>query len=259
MATTYRDQGIVLLARPYKDNDRLYSVYTREHGKVVMVAIGSRRTKSKMSPHMSAFGVVDMLVAQGKRMDKLAGATLVTTWREVGARAESSIAAQTFLLLVDALTRNAAPDVRVFSLIEDFYAVLDTAAGAGIGERDGARQRPLFFDAALFQLFDVLGFGIELGVCVKCRGGLTEQGLRLNIVKGGVSCVRCPDPMGMEVTVAAVKALRFFRSEKVGLSMLLRLSNEVRREVAFLLEVMVSTHVHWHFPAMAYLGTLRRD
>ena len=248
MSGTYRDRGIVLMSRPgLRDHDRLYSVFTEEHGKVSLVASGSRRVGSKMAPHMATFGVVDLLVAHGKRVERLAGASLVTTWREMSGSADAALVVQTLFLAVDALTRPAVFEPRIFALLMEFCEIVER------GEMTG-----LLFQAALFRVFDVLGFGLELGVCVQCRGVLSEQGNVLNMVRGGVVCGKCRDTVGMRVSVLAIKVLRFMRAEQLGYVGLLRVPEEVCREVGFILEVMMNTHVQWKFPAMVYFNRVTK-
>jgi DNA repair protein RecO (recombination protein O) len=68
---TYRDKGIVLRSKTLRDADRHYVIFTERHGKVLILAKGSRRGKSKMSPHLGSFGVVDIMIARRPRWPRV--------------------------------------------------------------------------------------------------------------------------------------------------------------------------------------------
>ncbi|HSD12623.1 MAG TPA: DNA repair protein RecO, partial [Patescibacteria group bacterium] len=147
---TYRDKGIVLRTRTLRDADRHYAIFTERHGKVLILAKGSRRGKSKMAPHLGSFGVVDLMIAKGRVIDRLAGADLVRPYRTLMDSLEKTALAQGVLLTVDAMTKRELPEERVFALLAEWFAALDACAAPESG------RRHLLFDAAVARLMDIL-------------------------------------------------------------------------------------------------------
>ncbi len=243
---TFRDLGVVLKVKGLRDADRHYTIFTAEHGKIVVLAKGSRRGKSKLSPHLGSFGVVDVMVAKGKIIDRLAGAALVRPHKTVIASLEKTALVQAFLLAVDAMTKRELPEERIFRLIVDFLGAVD-ASPASAGGRS-----PLF-DAAVVKLMDVLGFGVDLAACVRCRAPLVPEGNAVDFLAGGIQCGRCRHEVAAPVSADAIKALRFFQRESLPTVPSLQLAPAVRREVAFLADLLLTSHLEERFSALHYL------
>lgn len=243
---TFRDKGIVLRTKSLRDADRHYIVFTRDHGKVLLLAKGSRKGKSKMSPHLAGFGVVDVMVAKGKIVDRLAGADLTTAYRDVFGSLEKTALAQGVLLAVDAMTRRDLPDERIFALLTDWFDALN-------GSIVPVDARSPLFDAAVYRLMDLLGFGFDLHRCVQCRVALVPEGNAISAAHGGIECADCREPVSQPISAEAIKALRFLRGGPLQHVPLLRLEPRHRREVGFVTDLLLATHLEDRFSALRYL------
>jgi hypothetical protein len=65
----YRLSGIVLRRRDLGEADRLLTVFTRDRGKVTLLAKGVRRAASRKAGHLEPFTHTDLLVAKGASLD----------------------------------------------------------------------------------------------------------------------------------------------------------------------------------------------
>lgn len=247
---TFRENAVVLKTKALRDADRHYVLFTEGRGKVTVLAKGSRKGKSKMAPHLAPFGTVDVMIAKGRVIDRLAGASLVRPCREIMRSLQRTALAQGFLLAVDALTKRDLPDERTFRLIVEFLDAVD----GGPEPEDG--ERGIAFDAGVAKLLDLLGFALELRECVRCRNPLVPDGNALNVLRGGMECASCRDPLATPVSTAAIKALRFFRQEPVASSALLALTPQVRREVSFLTDLLLSSQIENRFHALKYMRSV---
>lgn len=244
---TYRDKGIVLRTKTLRDADRHYVVFTERHGKILLLAKGSRRGKSKMSPHLGSFGVVDLMVAKGRVVDRLAGAGLSTAYKSIIGSLEKAALAQGFLLAVDAMTKRELPEERVFELLTEWLAALDACPPPEPG------RRHVLFDAAIGRLTDLLGFGIDLHACVRCRAALVPDGNAVDVVAGGIVCASCRDPLAASVSADTIKALRYLRGGPLATVPNLRLPLRATREVSFVTDLLLTTHLEDRFGALKYL------
>jgi len=245
---TYRDQGMVLKAQPTRDADRRYTIFTADHGKITVLAKGSRRGQSKMSPHLSSFNVVDLMIARGRLIDRLAGASAARTFRPVLAVLPKVAAAQSFLLTVDALTKRELPERRIFSLLQDFLGALEAAAD-GDGRSAGGR----IFSAGAIRLLDILGFAPELDACVRCRRELPEEGNCLNVWRGGLECRVCRQPGSQPLAAGAVSGLRRLRLAPLAEAAVCRLSESEENEISAAVERLLTGHIEDRLPALNYL------
>ena len=243
---TYRDHAVVLNCISLRDNDRQYILFTNAHGKISLLAKGTRKGRSKLSPHLSLFGIVDVMIARGKKIDRLAGANAVRVFRHMSTSLEAMSLSQSFLLAVDALTKRELPDERIFLLIEHFFLAMNHA-------NIPLMRAQIIFSCAMIKVLDLLGFGLEFEVCVHCRRPLDAGLLTMNILHGGVECGECAQrSLAPKISVNAVKAFRFFRKDALSLVVLLRLPESVLREVLFFTELMVTMHVDERFVALKY-------
>jgi DNA repair protein RecO (recombination protein O) len=65
--STYHARGIVLRRETWRDAARLYTVYTREAGKLLAIGRGTRKALSKLGAHLEPYTLVDLHLARGRR------------------------------------------------------------------------------------------------------------------------------------------------------------------------------------------------
>ena len=69
--STYITEGIVLKYYPYRDFDRIFTIYTKEHGKIDVIGKGTGKLLSKLAGHLEPYTVSKLMVADGRRWDVL--------------------------------------------------------------------------------------------------------------------------------------------------------------------------------------------
>ena len=249
---TYRDQGIVLKTRPVRDADRTYTIYTASHGKITVLAQGTRRGKSKLSPHLGSFGVVDIMVAKGRRIDRLAGACLARRFPSLPASLLKTVTAQSFLLTIDSLTKRELPEERIFSLLVGFFEALD---GWNAPESDHGGRHPVY-DSAALKLLDILGFAPEFDVCVRCRRDLPATGNALNALRGGIECSGCRATSKEAVSPDVIEALRLMRRDRLTSDRLAVLPPRVASAAGELVESLLVGHLEDGIRALRFFRQL---
>ena len=247
--STYRDHAVVLRIQGLRDHDRHYTVFTKDHGKLVLLAKGLRRIRSKMSPHMATFGVIDIMVARGKIFDRLAGANLVESHIEILNSLERSIIIQAFHLAVDGLTKKDYPEPRIFLLLQEFMQIIESLSESALP------SRILVFDAAIFKLFNILGHGFELDVCVSCRKRLLFNNNAINFLRGGIECFGCRSSAALPIFGDTIKVLRFLRNTNLRTVSMLRLDNHIQRQITFLTEVLLTSYLESHFNFLRFINS----
>ncbi|MCA9879389.1 MAG: DNA repair protein RecO, partial [Thermomicrobiales bacterium] len=73
----YRCEAIVLSRVDFGEADRLLTVYSRQHGKLRVVAKGARRPLSRLGPHLEYFCRTQLMLARGRELDVVTGAETV--------------------------------------------------------------------------------------------------------------------------------------------------------------------------------------
>ncbi len=146
-----RDTVIVLKKEPFREQDRRYVMYGREHGLLSAVARGSSVRTSKQAGHLEPFSISEVMIAKGAAFDKLAVARLTRafTGDTVAAFAICGAAAD----LAVRLLRPGIADDRLFDLVSDLLRMAEALPSEPSPER-----AQLLLAAATLKFLDLLGY-----------------------------------------------------------------------------------------------------
>lgn len=186
MSTYLRDRAFVLGIKPYREADAWVSLWTEHHGKQEVFAAGLRRTNAKHQGHLQAFSLVEVMVAHGKVLDRIAVARMT---EEHGQNARTS-EAWIFLLgglsqLCDRLTAPQAQEPEVFSYLQRCL------------ELSTRVQHPFSYERlwmawafSLHALAKRLGYGVSFARCVRCQA-VPIRPTAFMMKEGGFLCAAC--------------------------------------------------------------------
>jgi len=147
-----RDRAIVLKKEPFREHDRRYFLYGREHGLLIAVAGGTSLRKSKQAGHLEPFSETDVMIARGASFDRLAVARMIIV-PPAGRRLAFYAVCGAFTDLIVRLTRPGVADERIFGLLCELTRSLNDLP------RDPTPERArLSLAAVTLKLLDVLGF-----------------------------------------------------------------------------------------------------
>lgn len=79
----YTVEGIVLKRRNYGEADRIITLFTKEKGKIVVVAKGVRRISSKRAPHLEVFSRGKLLLHRGHHRDTVSEIESIETYGDL--------------------------------------------------------------------------------------------------------------------------------------------------------------------------------
>ncbi len=103
MNQKYKATGIVLKGSSLKENDRLVTVLTPEHGLIRAVAPGAKKYKSQLRGRTELFVVNEFLVIKGRSLDKIIQADTIYTYpglsRDIGKLATAQYLAELSIAL----------------------------------------------------------------------------------------------------------------------------------------------------------------
>jgi DNA repair protein RecO (recombination protein O) len=175
----YREQGIVLRTYKLGEADRIVHLLTQGQGKVRAVAKGVRRPGSKFGGRLEPFSHVDLQLYEGRELDIVTQAELITPFAVVREDYVRSACGST---MVEAADHLAQPDERAIAL---FLLLLEGLRALARGPRYPA----LVLDAYLLRLAAVAGYQPTLDGCASCGRAGTHS--VFSIAAGGALCVSC--------------------------------------------------------------------
>lgn len=168
--STYLTTGFVLRVQPWRENDRLYTLLTHMHGKVDVIAAGTKKSNSKLSPHLQPFAEVELMVARGKRIDRLAAARLVQSYLKPPYALHTLMVGAALLEIARMFASEGAHEPLLSDLLKTYLAKLPELT-AQAEWKPGARSLVACY---LAEVFRVSGLAVPLTTCDVCHGQLTQ-------------------------------------------------------------------------------------
>jgi DNA repair protein RecO (recombination protein O) len=203
-------EGIILTSMKYGDTSRIVSAYTRDFGKVSLIAKGARGKSSRFGAALEplAYGQYVFYHKDSRELQLLSQAELLAQFR--GMTDDPARCMLGFLAIeyVNRAVHPEDPQRRLFELLLATLRRLDAAA-------ERAENIALRF---LLDFCALLGFGISFDACSSCRRPLRERPRRPGILvfdtlSGGFACADCAEAVpGRPVEPALFAALQWIDS-----------------------------------------------
>lgn len=226
---TYRATGLTLRRSPLREADLLTVMYTREYGKLELLARGAQRLTSKLMGHLEPLTLVRVSLARGRSMDQITEAEVINGFPAAKHGYENAARGLYVAELVDGFSALSAANEELFSLAVQTLDVLGAAPDPDLALR--------YFD---LQLLRLSGFMPELYHCVECGEDLEPEQHRYAAGAGGTLCVDCgpTEVVVRPLSLGALKLLRLLhRTRSVGELPQLAISPSLEREVRETLSV----------------------
>ncbi len=144
----YSLTAIILKRQDFKEDDLLVTVYSREKGKISLVARGAKKILSKLAGHLEPVSLVIINAATGRGIDQLIGCEISQSYYRLKNNLKNIELAGWFLKILDDLTLENHKDEQIFNLIHKYLDFLNKEA-----QDDGVARV-----AATFKLLYLLGF-----------------------------------------------------------------------------------------------------
>ncbi|MGD0050386.1 MAG: DNA repair protein RecO [Vulcanimicrobiaceae bacterium] len=169
----------MLRARPLGEAGRVYTLLTRERGKVDAVAKGARRPRSAIGGRLELLAEARVALHKGRSLDVIVEVrTIRSHWAGL-VRPAAFATASLFAETVDLFCEPELP-------LPEIYALVGAAAAALAASEAPATLVPRF----QLRLLHALGLAPADDACVRC-GGPLEAGAWLDLEAGGLGCEGC--------------------------------------------------------------------
>lgn len=165
----YRYNAIVLGKKEVGETDRLYTFYTREQGKVRVVAKGVRKPEAKLAGQLENFSSVLVIINKTRGMGKITSAVADEGFVGLRQNYEVLLHISKSMSLFESFVDMDEPDEALFELIREYLVEANRLALA-----DDLMSVRLLTQGFLFQVFTHLGYHIETSVSVHSGDKLTQ-------------------------------------------------------------------------------------
>lgn len=233
-------EGIVLSKMKYRDTSKILRLYTKEFGKISVIAKGARDAKNIFRSALEPMNYVSAVIYKNdnRELQLLAQCDVIRPFRYLSENMEKMYVAMTVLELVDVVTHDEEENEALFSLLLNVIETVNNETKSPI-------IALYYFESKLSEL---LGFKPDLQKCSACGIGIEEERSErgnFSLTNGGILCTGCSESSGVNtVTPTAVRVLQQLQdSETIDAIMNLQLAPSLNEEVRRLLRRHLQIHI----------------
>jgi len=179
MFNHYRTLGFILKKTDRGEADRVFTIYTRDFGKLELLAKGERKIASKLRGGLELFFLSEVEFIQGKNYKTLTDAILIDNFKNL--RKDLKILGVLYKIseVFDALIKEAEPDDKIWNLLKEVF------------EKFKDIKPEIVYYYFFWNFLSYLGYQPELYYCSLCQKKLSPENIYFNPKEGGLTCGQC--------------------------------------------------------------------
>ena len=125
---SYSSEGVVLGKRNYGEADRILILYSKDRGKLSLLAKGVRRPKSRKRGHIEIFNKVSFSASLGRGIDLMTEAEVIDDFSDIRDNLKKVSLAYYFCEVIGKITHEGEPNIEIYNLLVDGLEKLRTEA-----------------------------------------------------------------------------------------------------------------------------------
>lgn len=238
-----KTDAIVLRSRKYRETSKILNLYTKEFGKLSVIAKGARGPKSKFGAALQPMNhVCAVLYKHDQReLHLLSQCDGVTRFPNLTEDLDKFAAAMSIMELLEFVAHDEERNDQLFDLALGSLRAINEAPG-------NPRNIQYYFE---LHLSDVLGFRPNFHTCLSCGKHLDAEhvgtkGGELRLGNGGVLCAYCSGSAGSRgaISLGALRVLqRFQETTEPETVTQTKLTEHQMEEVRTILREYLQSHV----------------
>ena len=195
-----RVRALILHRTSIREKDRIVDAFSREEGRLRLLAAGVRRFPSRRAGHLEPLMESEIVVSASPRGDSIRDSRVLRAFPRVREHLDRLRVAYYVLRLLREGTPERLPDARLYDALLALLRALD---------RPEAKPTPLFALSADLQLLRHFGVLPDTSACARCRQRLRAGAFSFDARTSGFLCRECvPSLAPTPHLTSAVKLLR---------------------------------------------------
>ena len=227
----HKCEGIVIRTNHYGETNKIVTLYTKEIGKVGVMARGANKPSSRLTSVSQLFCHGHYLFQRGKGLGSLQQGEIVESMRKVREDIFLTAYCSYIVELTDKVTEELQKNPFLFELLRLTLQSIN----------EGKDPEILTFIYEM-KMLSMIGIAPELSQCSSC--GAAEGKFGFSVREGGFLCHRCfhQDPHLFKVSEGTLKLLRifyFYDLHKIGN---ISVKESTRKEIRTVLDAYYDTY-----------------
>ncbi len=206
--THYRTKGFFLKEEERGEANRLFTVFTKDFGKLKVFGKAIRKIKSKLRAGTEIFSLSEIEFIQGKTHKTLTDTVPIDRFKNIKEDPEKLKTAFQIAEALDSFLGEEEKDDEIWQLLTGTFQRLNDYSLQTI-------NCSLIYHYFFWNLVSILGYKPELYYCSVCQKKLFPQNLYFSSKEGGVICESCFKKMDektkdscLKINVNVIKILR---------------------------------------------------
>ena len=228
MEETYNLQAIILKRQPFREVDLKITIYTKEKGKIDLVARGGKKFSSKLASHIEPLNLVNVMAIRGKIFDYVGSAVCQNSFLKIKNDLEKLESAGKAINIFNKLIKEEEREdsFLFFSILKNYLELVS----------EENLDNNLFYYFFILKLLSGLGYKPELYNCVECSNKITLENNYFSYLKGGLICEKCNSDKNKNrealyrVSDDIIKVLRLAIKEDIKNLTKFNLNNKLKEE-----------------------------
>ncbi|PJB99584.1 MAG: DNA repair protein RecO [Candidatus Nealsonbacteria bacterium CG_4_9_14_0_8_um_filter_35_12] len=235
MAIHYRTQGFILKKKDLGEADRIFTIFTRDFGKLEILAKAIRKIGSKLRGGIELFYLSDIEFIQGKTHKTLTDTILIESFLNLRKDLKRLKIAFDISEMIDSLIRGEERDEKIWKLLLETFERLNKIYLS-------IKECWLIYYYFLWNFLSILGYKPQLNFCSICQKKLVPQDLYFSFQEGGVICANCSKKLKekKKISPEAVKILRLVFGKDFDFLKKLKVEKEQQKEIKEISESYLS-------------------
>lgn len=245
----YRSLGLILKKEDRGETDQLFTIYTKNFGKLEILGKAVRKISSKLKPGAEVFYLSEIEFIQGKAYKTLTDTILIDKFENLrkdynpptaSSRSAGPLkrlrVANKISEILDNLIKGQERDEKIWQLLIEIFIKLNSPSLI-------ADHLLLIYYYFLWNILSILGYHPELYNCAICQKKITPEKIYFSLKEGGIICQNCfkKDQNTKEVKPEIVKILRIILKKNWKLLFKIKIEPEYLKSLRLISENYLSS------------------
>jgi DNA repair protein RecO (recombination protein O) len=199
----YRTLGLILKKEDRGETNQLFTIYTRDLGKLEILGKAIRKISSKLRSGADIFYLSEIEFIQGKAYKTLTDAILIDKFENIRKDPKRLRIAYKISEILDNLIRGQEADENIWQLLNETFQKLNDY-------NLKPKIYSLIYYYFLWNFLSILGYQPEIYHCAICQNKLKPEKIYFSQKEKGIICQNCSEGVKptKEIKIEIVKILR---------------------------------------------------
>ena len=222
--SSVKSSAIVLKSIIWRDTSKIVTLFTRELGKINVIAKGARRSKSNYQGVLESINLLEVViyVSSARKLQLLGQITLEDTFKNIRADYEKTVCAFALLELTDIFFKEGVEDAIYF----DFLIIV-------LSEIGNISDPRIVFWYFLIKLSSYLGFKPIFSHCSICNRSIVAEEVDFSFREGSVICKNCSPSPGSDWHLSTTARKSLFHLQNLNHKKLSKVKIDLDKNFAF--------------------------